>query len=797
MKRKIISVTLIMAMLLAGCSKSSGQSSNKNSKETVSVVEQGRENDEITLSEISAKYATVTTGKVVEPLYNVAPDETFEIDFAYDLSKGGFGAENIASVHTDINCEKDSMIYTYVSYTQAEDGGSVLKLSPIRAILENTGNKNDYFNNKHAVWGNAPIFYIAVWYDMESATLTKLEKPIVIPFTIKHEVEAPEVRGVVDNEGCFSLEWDAVKGATEYRIYAYKTSKESTGKSNAPIDGAKHGFGNGSLIKLGTVEGDKTSFQNFAGSGGNRIKFERNVSGKMYIIGQNTCVNGDYYVSAVVNGVESGFACVVKTADLKLPYLLTDESDLMFKRFSDVADLPKTVDVINIDGSITKRNVMYTFQRENTYLEGVTTPEYVYKVEGTAITGCVSMGDAPKDYKFPEKIGEITLTGNTEAKDDIKSQPEKDVVSIPDKNTDDKNVIKQQIEKTEEAIKNNKDVSISKPEKGMPVFAESAAEEWLALNLINGKTEFSVEAFPELQTKEVLVDTLLKAYHQNPYVLGLYRYGYNYKTKMVKIEYVYSDDERIKRQEEISKAVREISAELIKDNMSEDDKQLAIYNYLESNTQYDKKALETATQNNFKKQKDSQHEDSFNAYGILVKKVGVCQSYANAYKLLCTQAGLKCDVATGFLSGNLPHAWNYVKVNDKWYQTDITNNGKSTGVPFYLYNADSATAEYSGYTSDAQFELDSNLKEYVTNSDDYEYYHKEKLCATTVAQYKEILGREIKTDKELIIIRYEGKMLTKAEVKKAISETYNMNGKESELSKIKYGTFNNFVLVKR
>ena len=67
---------------------------------------------------------------------------------------------------------------------------------------------------------------------------------------------------------------------------------------------------------------------------------------------------------------------------------------------------------------------------------------------------------------------------------------------------------------------------------------------------------------------------------------------------------------------------------------------------------------------------DDTYEYAFNTYGILVKKVGVCQSYAYAYKLLCNLAGVECNVVTGYLDGNLPHAWNAVKIDDAWYETE-------------------------------------------------------------------------------------------------------------------------------
>ena len=39
-------------------------------------------------------------------------------------------------------------------------------------------------------WGNASIYYIAVRYDSEAETPTKLDEPKIIPFTVKHEPDS-------------------------------------------------------------------------------------------------------------------------------------------------------------------------------------------------------------------------------------------------------------------------------------------------------------------------------------------------------------------------------------------------------------------------------------------------------------------------------------------------------------------------------------------------------------------------------------------------------------------------------
>ena len=805
MKKRFLSVALVAAMMLVGCSKetttNNKNSNEKDNKKEQTKIEQTYESGDISLTDIKARYATVDTNTIIEPLYNVAPDESFEFKFAYDLTKGGYGIDDIVSVHTDINCEEDSMIYTLNTNEAGENGGSIHSVAPISAILETEGNEDDYWNDNRVVWGNAPMYYIAIWYDMNSTELTKLDKPIVIPFTVKHEVQAPEVKGVVDGEGCFSLSWEPVEGATEYRIYSYiNTLSNNTGKVNEDIDGAKHGYKNAYLIYLDTVDADTTSYMNFAGKGGNRVLFERNVSGKEYVISQNPCVTGEYYVSAVVDGVESGFACKVATADLKIPYKVVDGSDIMFKRYESIDDLPLSLDVVNIDGSVTNRKVLYTFQMEDTYLEGAQVPEYAYKIEGTAITGCVSMNVEDPNFEYPQTIGDPSQIGASEPEDNIQSQPDADIVTIPEDAPDDGSVIEDHInnsknnteakpeEPEDEDTENSGDSenTVAAPQDGYLVFANSAAEEWIALNMINGETKISIADFPELQTKEMLLDILEKVYNQNPYILGLCSYSLDYKEMMLEINYAYTKEELVKRQQAIYEEAHKLVEELITDDMSEEEKQLAIYMYLEENTAYDDSVLERAAANNYKKIADPDFEDSFNTYGILVKKLGVCQSYAHVYKLLCTMAGLKCDIATGYLAGNLPHAWNFISIDDQWYQTDVTNNGNVSGIPFFAYNADTDTAISIGLETDDRYELNSLLDEYTTDCDDYEYYNVNDLCVDSKDEYVDILTRELEAGNERVSVRFEGEMPSKQDLNKAIGEAYNMVGMEDNLSKVAY-----------
>lgn len=812
MKRRILAVLLAAMTLVSGCQTAVESSSTSSAAETEVAAEekalaQAEGESEIakqeignklTVADIKEKYESSESNASGEadimPLYNVAEDEVFDFTFQMDLYEMDAMTSNLVTIHTDSNCEPESEVAAYMDVKEHEQGFTV-SLSPVSAVLETVYNEEDEAVNEHAVWGNAPEYYIAIWYDTEAKTEKKLDEPIILPFTIKHKVQAPQVSGRVDANGCFWLEWEPVEGAEEYRIYNLVDGNQWSGDCNEPVKGATTGYMECSLLEVATTT--DTRFADFGLDGDDGlVPYERSTSGRMYYIGQNYYVEGEYYVSAVVDGVESGFANAVETADLKIPRMLADEDDIMFNTYQYVSELPETLTVCNIDGSVTERKVLYTFIEEKTWVEGMTAPEYIYEIEGTVLTGCVSM-DSTIEQEYPEHIGEATPTGNSEPENNIKNQPEADVETITGEDaSEEKNLYERQKENTKKHRENGEAESVEPVEEEYAVFADSAEEEWLALNLINGETRISLEAFPKLQYAKNLEDTFYKVYYQNPYILGVTRFGYDYKTMTFGVEYAYKQDEMKRMQREIYDEAKRVLDEIVTSDMSEQEKQNAIYQYLENNSSYDYAALEDAEKNNFRKTGSNEFEYAFNTYGILVKKVGVCQSYAYVYKLLCSMCGVECNVMTGYLDGSLPHAWNTVKIDGAWYQTDATNNGKVTGIPYFLFNSDSQTASLTGYTEDELFETDGRLGEYESENKEYEYYYANDKYAQDLEEYKTVLDQILEDGQDVICVRYAGDAPDTEEFERAVVEIYARKNMENKLSSISYGITNNFIILK-
>ena len=84
------------------------------------------------------------------------------------------------------------------------------------------------------------------------------------------------------------------------------------------------------------------------------------------------------------------------------------------------------------------------------------------------------------------------------------------------------------------------------------------------------------------------------------------------------------------------------------------------HDWIVMNTQYD----ETLSEPNIR-----------DIYGVFENGVAVCAGYANAFKYILDRAGISCIYVPGDATnekGTESHAWNYVKINDKWYFVDCT-----------------------------------------------------------------------------------------------------------------------------
>lgn len=116
--------------------------------------------------------------------------------------------------------------------------------------------------------------------------------------------------------------------------------------------------------------------------------------------------------------------------------------------------------------------------------------------------------------------------------------------------------------------------------------------------------------------------------------------------------------------------VDSILDEIIKDNMTDVQKERAIHNYIIKNTTYYE----------YKKGELVHIPDyCHTAYGVLMFGTGVCDGYAEAVNILLNKCSIESKLIFGYPSNieeitddTIGHAWNLVKIDDIYYHLDVT-----------------------------------------------------------------------------------------------------------------------------
>lgn len=734
----LILTIILMLGMFAGCS-----SNQNNPTEGTKPNENGQTSlhgSTLTITQLKQKYGETDKGKIL-PLYNLDPNEQLAISLKYTPDN----ERDVFSIHTDEKCLKESevaLLWSPSSYTSS--GPKTYEVRPILAPLANS--------KTQGLWGNVSTYYIKFNYDINAETETKLDEPVIVPMSIKSPAEIPNV-GYEVKDGNFTLTWTKVEGATSYKIYQRSVTKlfETT---NIPPKGKEEAYiGNFPLLEA-EVSADTLSYNDWMkdGNGGQSKLASENVIGGYITSYQNQSVNGEYYVTAVVDGKESLFSVGVATYGLSLPTEFAKGTSLLAHSYDSADDLPKTVNILYVDGTTKSHGVTYEAKAGSNAV--------TYRIDGTSIVGYVIVQSGAENIKTEDKASD-EIGGFVEVENNIPQNAPTNVPTVNDGKTSDKDiaptppdekpdeaektVVEQQVENTEKVLEeaNKETVQVA---DGVVVNASSAAEEYLARSMMAGKEEISIAAFPEIQNWSILTDVLCEVVYQNPLILGVQQYGYDYGTMTLVVQYEYTVEEMVSRQNEIMEEGKKVIETIITQDMDDAAKRRAIYNYLEANTSYDDAALENAEKNNFQKV-DDKYRDSFSTYGILVKKVGVCQSYAYTFDYLCELAGVECIMVTGDMLGYLPHAWNKVKIGNEWFVVDVTNNEKSLGVKDFMYENPDQIATAIGYFEDELFYTQDEKGKYVSSSTQYSKY---KDCTlTTEAELEAYIKKNAKANTSL------------------------------------------------
>lgn len=122
---------------------------------------------------------------------------------------------------------------------------------------------------------------------------------------------------------------------------------------------------------------------------------------------------------------------------------------------------------------------------------------------------------------------------------------------------------------------------------------------------------------------------------------------------------------------------------------SELEKVRAIFRWISEHIAYGVKPVAAGRSANYSRYKPEPMDtaiaalslDEIVAHSVLKKRVAVCNGYARLFKTLCTSAGIRAEIVTGYARTNMPaqgsrfrsnHTWNAVYIDSTWHLLDVT-----------------------------------------------------------------------------------------------------------------------------
>ncbi len=721
--KKGICLTLASVLLLTGCS-SRESSLNEDASPISEISEEQTNLNKINLSEgnsklvsnLKEKYSAATVD-YSSNVIQVDRNEKIQYQLGFDaLEKEIDDWSDYFCVYQDADMKypvTDCYIdFDYESNTltiEPPTFGFVEISTPSGSDIDLSDLSGKYLYDEETFdnWGNLEELYLV--QKLDTNTGDTLKTPLVTIIKINTELKkAPKVTYSCNDKGEAQINWTPVEGATDYILFTVMKTED--------------GFNNYTKVFARTTKTSWTAPRETLSDG--TTTYLMNEIFCNYITSQDDMeagglkdMNGDYFETMPEY---VGVIAVNKTGSSPVSnlYSLNDYSKLLPNSFANYENenecpeyfhtsidlLPAEISITMCDGSTSRRVIEYDI--ENTKLDKETSQTYLN------IFGYASGTTLCNEYTVivNEETMDADLAALKERQDALKNKGgniNKDI-TIDDE---------AEPAKTTETPAENSEADLN---TDIPVTANSALSEYIAIYLLNSAETIDLSQFSESMNTDIVIDAFFEAQYQNPLVMGIQDAGYDSENHILYVAYDDSPEETSSKREEVQQKASEIVSQIITDDMSDLEKETAINQYLCDNAEYDNSALENAEQYDFK-QVDDEFLDSFTPYGVLVNGVGVCASYAGSFKILADEAGLESMVITGYLDGNLPHAWNRVKLDDQWVSLDVTNNDNDVVSNALMNVSDMGVNDV--LVEDERFVLDEKLYDYSCDTDDNEFYH--------------------------------------------------------------------------
>lgn len=800
--KKSISIALVLVSMISLCA--CGQQTKTKSDETKQkqeVVEPSKNEviNETTkeetvdiLSFIQTNYsqsATTISENYNEPLYNLSKNHVFEFECSEEAGNMAFKAFKVFdnSNYEDLfNC----------SYAKVEYNNGKITVSPSGALfLNNTGSTNV----NDGTWGSLNRLYLVQYIDLETGK--DLEKPIVTPFTIEHEIDSPTISQTVDSNNSYILSWEEVPGAVQYRVYEHfgdvgYALECTTTETTVSVEEFKTQQKSETYMDL--------VYEDLKNAG-----YEIEKDGVVYMnrgVKYTDDFDGYFTVVAIdANGNQSGISNIVNVRDIanKLPYRIVDA--VCKREIKNIEDVPTYVNVEMIDGSIKQMLINYHGAQTYRYTDDTNKMSIQAHVANTLFDNfLIVLTGKPYDDIMSE-ISYVTERQDSLNKSGGYEEPNVNIPNSPSKTeTEEDEKAKEEIEKLDVEVKEPEEIkevettpeptveptiNETTPETSTPepettpeqapatteptsndlmaaaarevserlsgfdedtlnqvLYANSDLEAWIALNLMAQMDLIvvPVSVFPETANIDYLTALLLEAYRQNPTSGMLCDARYSYEYEALCIEYVEDIDTRFEKAEKEYAKAKSLSESLVNSSMSDYEKIVAINDYFCTNASYDFDSMSTDVDLN--SSLSESFIDAHTPYGILVNNYGVCESYSEAFALVGRMAGLDVIIETGYLQGG-GHEWNRVCVDGQWCIIDVTNNDIDS-CRNALLNVSEEQAK-SMLTPDKIAFI--NYEAHRATDTTKEYYYKNNSFATSADEAVSMLIKQLENNKKASI----------------------------------------------
>ena len=150
-----------------------------------------------------------------------------------------------------------------------------------------------------------------------------------------------------------------------------------------------------------------------------------------------------------------------------------------------------------------------------------------------------------------------------------------------------------------------------------------------------------------------------------------------------------------------------------------------LYEFLQKDVRYDYEEKEA---------EESINPTAHNAYGAIINKLAVCDGFSLAFSLLAQKLGFECMLVTGPSGIDAePHAWNIIKIQNRFYHFDVT---------WDVDDSDEFSYDYFAVTDKEIARCEHNWNKATTpvcSSRDFSYYSKNGLYANNTKELNDII----------------------------------------------------------